>query len=790
MRAPTGSDTSTTRPPTGEGDILLTCLETSRDLIARRLVHEHHTVADPDLNYCAVTSLLQILFLKTGQECGFVEPGTLAALAGCDGIGKRMGRACSDAGLSPELFFEFGPGGSRSLPGLPDEPLRGIIRKIDQPDMPVPGSGLPLEAYVAILDRFLGTRMQAAEGCRVNRVGKSALLYTGSVDVPPQEVVEYLVREAVREIPGPSAPGTMRVRLLDPACGAGLFLLTAYRYLVRKNIRHTGCMDEIPEVLADLTGSSVFGTDIDPESVSAARFVLLCAFTEESRRLGSDRVSPDQIREVCSILVRTIRCGNALIAPDYFQGKPVFPFNADERRRVNAFDWKEAFPEIIAEGGFDAVIGAPPPYRPFAVAAREAYFQTRYDAYAPSAGLYGYFIERGLSLSKPGGIIAVLVPGTFLRSRYTTPLRRLLLARQIVTITDTGRTRALPEGNMPVYILMLRNQRSDRPFTVLPDWSRTVSLLGSGAQDFTLDQRSFDDGGWRLEDTRTIEISRKIFATGTSLEEYVMGEIVSGTCRTRNNPLMVDQATKNQLTKKAWWCRHFFVPLLRPADILRFVPARPEKFVLVIDDSRKLRKCRALVEYLEQSANDREPEPGVRGREDDPAAGAEHFSDFAEPEKNRPKIIFSPFQHRPAFCIDPDGTYMITSALFAIPRNDPFLLAILNSGLGRFVLTRMCPLTDRGYHISPAALGKFPVYVPDFDKLADRSRHDRLVSLVTHILELNRYLPQAKTDQERRLIRQDIDATDVRIDALVYELYGLSAEEITVVESMSERSPS
>jgi len=43
-------------------------------------------------------------------------------------------------------------------------------------------------------------------------------------------------------------------------------------------------------------------------------------------------------------------------------------------------------------------------------------------------------------------------------------------------------------------------------------------------------------------------------------------------------------------------------------------------------------------------------------------------------------------------------------------------------------------------------------------------------------------LPQAKTDQERRLVQQDIEATDVRIDALVYELYGLTAEEIAVVE--------
>jgi len=787
MRAPVGSDTDRSLPQSGQDSILLSTLESSRDLIARRLVHEYHTVTDPDLNYCAVTSLLQIIFLRTGQECGFVEPGTLAALAGCDGIQKRMARACSDTGLNPELFFECGPEGSRTVPARPDEPLREIIRRLDQPDVPVPGSRLAVEELAAVLDRFLGTRMETAEGCRVNRVGKSTLLYTGSVDVPPRDVVEYLVREAVGGISDRSQNRGKRLRVLDPACGSGFFLLAAYRYLVRKNTRHLVRPEEIQIVLKDLADSSLFGTDIDPESVSAARLILLFAYIEESQCSGAGVVSPGQVREVCSYLVKTIRCGNSLIAPDYFSGKPVFPFNADERRRVNPFDWTETFPEIIAEGGFDAVIGAPPPYRPFAIKAREEYFQTHYDAYAQSAGLYGYFIERGLSLSKPGGIISVLVPGTFLRSQYGKSLRRLLLSRQIETITNTGRTRMLPEGTAPVYILMLRNQLPERPFVVSPVWKKDGARQGSAAQDFSLDQRSFDDGGWRLEDTRTAKILEKILAAGTPLEEYAMGEIAPGTCRTRNNPLVVDYTTKNQLTKNAWWCRHFFVPLLRPADIRRYVPARPEKFVLVIDDLRKLRKCRALAEFLEQSAKDPASESGVRGREDDPASGAENFSGFAEPEKNRPKIIFSPFQQSPAFCIDPDGTYAIAHSLLAIPRNDPFLLAILNSGLGRFVLTRTCPLTDRGYHVSSTVLGKFPVYIPDFDKLADRNRHDRMVSLVTHILELNRYLPQAKTDQERRLIRQDIDATDVRIDALVYEIYGLTLEEITVVEESAMR---
>jgi hypothetical protein len=786
MRVPVGSDNNTSVSPSGQGNVLLTSLESARDLLARRIVRDRHTVTDPDLNYITVSSILQILFLKTGQECGFVEPGTLAVLAACDGIAERMARACSDAGLSPEQFFERGPEGTRVFPGLPDEPLREIIRRMDQPEIPVPVSGLPLEELGAVFEQFLGTRVQVAEGYRVNRVGKSALLYTGSVDVPPQRVVEYMVREAIGGITGRSAMGKTTVgRILDPACGSGLFLLAAYRYLAREKTRPPDRPEQVQNVLQDLAGNSVFGTDIDPESVSAARIVLLFAFIEESRRSGSGVVVPGQIHGVCTCLIKTIRCGNALIAPDYFSGKPVYPFNADELRKVNPFDWKEAFSHIMDKGGFDAVIGAPPPYRPFSVRAREEYFQTHYDAYATSAGLYAYFIERGLSLLKPSGIITVLVPGTFLRSQYARPLRRILLSRQIVTITNTGRTRLLPGGRTLMYALSLRNHPPRRPFVVSPEWNSTRPLQGSfsGAHDFTLDQRSFDDGGWNLDDTRTADILERTRITGTPLEQYVMGEIVAGIHRLRNNPLVVDLATKNQLTKKAWWCRRFFIPLLRPADIRRYVPERPDRFVVSIRDSRNLRRCRTLATYLENAMRELGRGSGFDDSKEntDPASGI--FLSTGESEENRPKIIFSPYQHNPKFCLDPEGSYAITNTLLAIPRNDPFLAGILNSSLGRFIITQTCPLTERGYHVSPAGIGKFPVCVPDLDKRADRTRYDKLVSLVTEILELNRYLAQAKTDQGCRLVKQEIEAMDVRIDAAVYGLYGLTAEEIAVVES-------
>ena len=129
---------------------------------------------DTDLNYTILSSILQVIFLKTGQESGFAEPGTLALLADTDGINRRLARACKDAGLNPNILFEKGPEGFQTIPLVPDDALRQVIRSMDSEKFPVPVSTLPLEHLAGVFEHFLGTRMQVAEGYRVKRTGKSA----------------------------------------------------------------------------------------------------------------------------------------------------------------------------------------------------------------------------------------------------------------------------------------------------------------------------------------------------------------------------------------------------------------------------------------------------------------------------------------------------------------------------------------------------------------------------------------------------------------------------------------
>ena len=754
-----------------DANAVLATLVAARDRLARLVVQENYSIPGPVLNSTIISTILQALFLSVGGRSGFAGPGMLALLAESDGIAKRMVRACLDAGLPEDIFFP-GPEGSRGPAAVPDAALRELIGSIGLPAFSASCVSLSPEDFALVFEHLLGTRMEIAEGYHVRRTGKSAVLYTGTVDVPPRPVVEAVVHDTLWEILRDSVRSAGTIRVLDPACGAGIFLLAAYRFLAGHD---DGSKEEI-------LCRSIFGVDIDPESVSAARFVLLLAGIDTIRGTESGTVPPERVRAVCSCLAMAIRSGNTLIAPDYFSGKPVFPFNAEEYLRVNAFDWKGGFPEIPAAGGFDVILSAPPPYRPFSVKSRDEYFQTHYDVYSPSAGLYGYFIEKGLTLLRHGGTMAVLLPGTFLRSRPARPLRRLLLSRQIVMIADTGRTRAIQDGEARMYILRLRNEPPARPFLVArwPAGGPESPVL-SGMHGFTLDQRSLDDGGWNLEDTRTTDLLEKLRGIGTPLDTYVMGEYRAGSIRIRNNSLVVDPATRTRLTKKAWWCRKLFATLVRPADIRRYVPETPSRFLIAIANEKDSRKCREVGRYLMDARSaEKNASPEDRGEESD--TSTESPATGMESGHKQPKILFPLYQHGPAFCYDPKGSYALATGVAAIPRDDPFLAAILNSSLGRFIITHTCPLTDRGYHLSPAHLGKFPMIAPDFDKRTDRTRYEKIVALVAQIMSLHEYLHKTTTDQEQRLVRQEIDATDVKIDALVYELYGLSAEEIATVE--------
>ena len=151
-----------------------------------------------------------------------------------------------------------------------------------------------------------------------------------------------------------------------------------------------------------------------------------------------------------------------------------------------------------------------------------------------------------------------------------------------------------------------------------------------------------------------------------------------------------------------------------------------------------------------------------------------------------PKIFFPDICKAPRFTLDTSGTYLANTA-YCLGTDDRYLLGILNSRLFWFAISHISiPFGVRAgeyrYRLIYQYMEKVPIRVINSKDKNDRTAHDEIVKLVEKMLALHQQIAVAKTPQDTNLLQRQIAATDKQIDQLVYQLYGLTDEEIALVE--------
>jgi hypothetical protein len=626
--------------------------------------------------------------------------------------------------------------------------------------------------YVAV--EILGTIYERFLGKVVRPHGRGAVIEekpevrkAGGVYYTPRYIVEYIVEQTVgKMLAGKKPEETLQLRFLDPACGSGSFLLCVFERVCEHwqqwLMDHPGkrrkdwCWLEQRANTLHLTAQlkrrilreTIYGVDLDPQAVEVTQLSLYLKMlegeTSETLQREQDLFGSEE--PILPPLQDNIKCGNSLIASDF----SVIP---DDLVRVHAFDWLVQFPTIIKAGGFDAVVGNPPYILlqdDFRDDQQLEYFRQAYEGASYKIDTYHLFIERGIRLCRKAGRISLITPSNFLTNNHLDGLRRVILNKtqpEEIMVVQGGVFAGVSVDNA-VFVLRA-GQPASSAFPMTRAVAEEKGLKPSGES--------------KIDPQRVLAEAHALFTSGVTTPGSVLWDRLSS-----RFPKLGDFADVNfgkQLRDRSKFTRDV-IEVTGP----RSIPRTHVACVTGKDVGRYLLTWSKLA-----CLNDTVAQSGGCWDE------SKHEA--------RGKLLTRQIGQYPTFALDSVGYHCLNTIFMVTLRDEAkikpaFLLGVLNSRLlralwvGRFYDQRLTFPKIKGTYLK-----ELPIAVPDLSTAADLAHHDRLVGLVDKMLALTPRLRTATTDAERQSLQNAVTATDQQIDALVYELYGLTPEEIALIDA-------
>lgn len=447
----------------------------------------------------------------------------------------------------------------------------------------------------------------------------------------------------------------------------------------------------------------------------------------------------------------------------------------------NAFEWRFEFPEVLNNDGdfvgFDVVIGNPPYIRQEAFSVLKGYLKDNYRIYQSLADLLTYFIELSYNILRQNGYFQFIVSSKFIRANYGKSLRKFLAEKtQITHFIDFGGVPIFDEATVDASILgYTKKNYTDYNQLILKEIKKEDSILDTfqqyiSAKAISYPNKALTESTWSFENPKTLSIVKKIEKVGIPLKDWDI-TINFGIKTGYNEAFIIDKSTRSAILEADPKSDEIIKPLFRGRDIQKYkanevvtwlISTFPSLKINIDDYPGAKTYLKSFGKRLEQTG-----EQGTRKKtlhkwfetQDNIA----FWSDFT-----RPKLIWKRIGSILRFSYDESGIYCLDSTCIATGNKVKFLCAVLNSKLCNSELFRIAPKTGTGdLIISVQALE--PLRVP----FPDKEQEDVILKVFDQILIVKKSDPSA-----------DTSALEAEIDRLVYELYGLTEEEIRIVEGV------
>ena len=821
-------------------DAFLKEIETWRDLLARNLALRNPGLSQHELNYAVQTVIDRMIFLRICEDRGIEDYGRLMALQNGSNAYGRLFELFEQADQRYNSgLFHFHDEKGRNEPAdqltpgltLDDKALKDMIKNLYYPDSAYEFSVLPADILGQVYEQFLGKVIRLTAGHRAVVEDKPEVKKAGGVYYTPTYIVEYIVKNTVGKLLESKTPKqAAKLRILDPACGSGSFLIGAYQHLLdwhrdwyveQGTTKHTKEVYQGPGGEWRLTTTerkrillnNIYGVDIDPQAVEVTKLSLLLKVLEgesdetlsKQLQLFHERALPD--------LSNNIKCGNSLIGPDFYDNQQLALLDDEQRYRINAFNWNSEFKEIMEDGGFDTVIGNPPYIRIQTLrewSSEEVdYYKERYRvAIKGNYDIYIVFLERGLSLLKRTGLLGFILPHKFFTAKYGESLRALLSGgRHVSKIVYFGDKQVFAGATTYTCLLFL-NKGGAKEFTLF-----RVSDMDSWKSQGTADREvveseSLTQEKWNFSVRRSSGIISKLeeaplrlgsvasrIAQGirTSANEIYVLELVAdkGPCyqvhsKHSGEDFEVEKGIASLFLQGRSIRPYHFIPSGRVVVIPYQVKA--DGRADLIPEDRMERQYPKAYDYLFSCKNYLESREKGRMRGD-------QWYGYVYPKNIElmasQKILVPDIASRASFALDEQGRFAFTSGYGIVLRDFTeeawkFTLGLLNSSVSDFYLRSVSTMIRGGFfRYFTQYLERLPICRLDCANSAEKAKRGRVIELVDQIVGLHEEVNSAKTPDASARVNRQISVIEEQVNLLVYELYCLTDEEISIIEDES-----
>lgn len=784
-------------------------IEGWREVLARNLALRNADLSVDELNFAVQTTIDRTIFLRIAEGRGAEPYGSLLGLVNGADIHKRLIALCRKADTRYNSgLFDFKA--DRLTPHLTidDKVLKPILQNLYYPQSPYEFSVLPAEILGNVYEQFLGKVITLSKGHRATIEEKPEVKKAGGVFYTPGYIVDYIVRKTVGDLCEGKSPKQMeKLRILDPACGSGSFLIRAYQELLDRHL--AWYREHVPskhrkEVFLGPGGgwrlttaekrrivlNNIYGVDIDRQAVEVTKLSLLLKVLEGENNETLTQQSLFGERALPS-LEGNIKCGNSLIAPhDLGELVP----DPGVLRRMNPFSWESEFPSIFKDGGFDAVIGNPPYIRIQTMQEWAPEEVSLYRGlYRAAAGgnydIYVVFAEKGFSLLSEKGRLGYILPNKFFRTDYGEGLRGILSGRQAVQrIVDFGHDQVFSATTYTCLLFLTGEgaatfehaESSATPQGLARAAFSRKPASGLTSEPWTLRGRDAADLFAKLSANaiRLLDLPAAMSRGSSSGDDEVFVIDAAEASRFERDilriPLFASDFGRFCFSPSGKW-RILFPYILdggqyRPYNEPELRTGFPKAYAYLLEHQARLKKRKQFRQWYAFSA------PRNLALHDNAQIAVPLLAD---------RGLFAPIppEDRGRLCPMASGGFTI-SLLPGCSVAPEYVLGLLNSKALYWCLSAESNVFRGGWiTCTKQYFGELPIRRIDLAKKADREAHDRLVDTVRQRQALEFQRATARAPQERTSLERQVDAAEARINRLVYTLYDLTDVEIAIVEA-------